>query len=79
MKPSWNQCQIALRTRVLAIMAAVLILLQTLASAQTFTVLHTFHQTDGANPRAALIQDSSGSLCGIALGRNNAHALWNCL
>ena len=56
MKPSWNRCPIALRTKVLAIMAAVFIVLQTLASAQAFTVLHTFQQTDGANPRAALIQ-----------------------
>ena len=61
MKLSWNQSPIALRTKVL-LMAAVFIVLQTLASAQTFTVLHTFHQTDGANPRAALIQDSSGNL-----------------
>ena len=43
-------------------MAAGFIVLQTLASAQTFAVLHTFQQTDGANPRAALIQDSSGNL-----------------
>jgi len=36
--------------------------LQSFASAQTVTLLHTFHGTDGANPHAALIQDSAGRL-----------------
>jgi uncharacterized repeat protein (TIGR03803 family) len=36
--------------------------LQSFASAQTFTVLHRFEQTDGANPSAGLIQDSYGNL-----------------
>jgi len=30
--------------------------------AQTFTTLHTFENTDGANPQAALIEDSAGNL-----------------
>jgi len=42
------------------------------ASAQTFTVLHTFENTDGANPQAALIEDSSGNLYSTAeYGGNN--------
>lgn len=32
------------------------------AHAQTFTVLHAFSNKDGANPQAALIQDSAGNL-----------------
>jgi uncharacterized repeat protein (TIGR03803 family) len=39
-----------------------LLLLPSFAFAQTFTVLHTFHQLDGANPLGGLIQDSSGKL-----------------
>ena len=36
------------------------------AHAQTFTTLHTFENTEGANPQAALIQDSTGNLYSTA-------------
>jgi uncharacterized repeat protein (TIGR03803 family) len=32
--------------------------------AQTFTTLHSFHQTDGTEPFAALVQGTNGDLCG---------------
>ena len=34
--------------------------------AQTFTTLHTFENTEGANPQAALIQDNAGNLYSTA-------------
>jgi uncharacterized repeat protein (TIGR03803 family) len=40
----------------------VTIVLALSAQAQTFTVLHTFENTEGANPQAALVQDNTGNL-----------------
>jgi uncharacterized repeat protein (TIGR03803 family) len=50
---------------VLAIMAlAVAAAVTRPATAQTFTVLHEFHNFDGSLPEAALIQDANGTLYG---------------
>jgi uncharacterized repeat protein (TIGR03803 family) len=38
------------------------------ANAQTFTVLHTFHYTDGWSPAGQLVLDSDGNIYGTASG-----------
>jgi len=48
--------------RLVSAMAFVLGISVTGMSAQTFTTLHTFNNTDGANPQAALIEDRAGNL-----------------
>lgn len=45
--------------------AAVLVLLALTASAQTYTVLHSFDGTDGAAPYAGLVQGLDGSFYGM--------------
>ena len=39
------------------------------AQGQTFTILHTFASTDGANPQGALVQDAAGNLYGTTFDR----------
>jgi uncharacterized repeat protein (TIGR03803 family) len=50
------------KARTCLLAAIAIIILELAAQAQTFTVLHTFENTDGANPQAALISDQSGNL-----------------
>jgi uncharacterized repeat protein (TIGR03803 family) len=46
----------------------VLAVVPTLAHAQTFKVLHTFHGKDGSFPTGALVRDSEGNLYGTTSG-----------
>ncbi len=64
-----NACLLELVGRASAY--ALLLLLVTIASAsqaQTFTTLHSFDSTDGANPAAALIQATNGHLYATTFG-----------
>ena len=52
-------------TNIKATLWAIIILASlSLADAQTFTTLHTFTGTDGANPQSPLIADAAGNLYG---------------
>lgn len=42
--------------------------LPTQARAQTFTVLHTFHGSDGASPEGVVIRDGAGNIYGTTVG-----------
>jgi uncharacterized repeat protein (TIGR03803 family) len=50
-----------------AIVLIAAILTTPTADGQTFTVLHTFNGTDGANPYAGVIRDKAGNLYGTTL------------
>ncbi|MBA3914063.1 MAG: hypothetical protein H0X25_09485 [Acidobacteriales bacterium] len=54
--------------RIVATITAVYLLLALAAPAQTFTVLHTFHRGDGAQPVSALVQGLDGSFYGTTSG-----------
>jgi uncharacterized repeat protein (TIGR03803 family) len=43
-----------------------------MAQAQTYSVLHTFKSTDGANPESNLAQDTAGNLYGTTFDRGTA-------
>ena len=60
---------ICCRTMLLALALAGLLLVGTGGQAQTFTVLHKFHNgRDGAFPYDALLLDASGNLYGTTAG-----------
>lgn len=60
---------ICCRTMLLALALAGLLLVGTGGQAQTFTVLHKFHNSgDGAFPYDALLLDASGNLYGTTAG-----------
>ncbi len=48
--------------------AAAVLLSSSIASAQTFTLLHSFNGTDGSYPTSGLVQGLNGSLYGLASG-----------
>ena len=63
-----KRCIVLLETVVMATLLPAVAIVSQSAQAQTFTTLHSFDNTDGANPVGGLITDAAGNLYGATNG-----------
>ena len=61
--------------RLYGITFVIVLVLTTLAPAQTFTVLYNFNGSDGANPFVGVIRDEAGNLYGTTDGDSSGYGL----